>query len=283
LYGRRIAILRARFLQNFALFSVVRALLDAFESVFIWRLSSVRPNSLVVFGFASLVLTASTSPLEAQRHHGGSYHPYYAGYSQWYPYPYPVFGFPPGVYPDHVVALRLQVTPREALVYVDGFAAGVVDDYDGVFQRLRLIPGPHEIVIYHPGYRTLRQNVYYNPGSTHTIKHALDALAPGEAPEPQPIPRPLPPGAAAPPQTGAPVPDPGRMGTLALRVQPADATILVDGEPWRSSQPQDRLVIQLAEGTHRVRVEKPGYQTFAVDVDVRAGETASFNVSLTGQ
>jgi hypothetical protein len=29
-----------------------------------------------------------------------------------------------------------------------------------------------------------------------------------------------------------------------------------------------------------VRIEKPGFQTFAVDVDVRAGETVSFNVSL---
>ena len=39
-------------------------------------------------------------------------------------------------------------------------------------------------------------------------------------------------------------------------------------------------MIQLAEGAHRVRIEKPGFQTFAVDVDVRAGETTSFNVSL---
>ena len=64
--------------------------------------------------------------------------------------PYPGFGYPPGVYNDPAVAIRLQVTPRDASVYVDGYAAGVVDDYDGVFQRLRLVPGPHEIVIYHP-------------------------------------------------------------------------------------------------------------------------------------
>ena len=70
------------------------------------------------------------------------------------------------------------------------------------------------------------------------------------------------------------------MGSLTLRVQPVDATVLVDGEPWRGPQAQDRLVIQLAEGPHRVRMEKPGFQSFAVDVDVRAGETTSFNVSL---
>jgi hypothetical protein len=42
-------------------------------------------------------------------------------------------------------------------------------------------------------------------------------------------------------------------------------------------------VIQLTEGAHRVRVEKPGFQPFTVDVDVRAGETTSFNVSLLSQ
>ena len=70
------------------------------------------------------------------------------------------------------------------------------------------------------------------------------------------------------------------LGTLVLRVQPGDASVLVDGEPWRGSQSQDRLVIPLAEGAHRVRVEKAGFQVFAVEVDVRAGETSSFNVSL---
>ena len=93
-----------------------------------------------------------------------------------------MFGYPPGIFHagDGAVALRLQVTPRDASVFVDGYAAGVVDDYDGVFQRLRLVPGPHEIVIYHPSHRTLRQNIYYNPGSTHTIRHTLDPLLAGD-------------------------------------------------------------------------------------------------------
>jgi len=273
----------------------------------------VRHKSLVILGCATVMFAVSTIPAQAQRRHhargghvtvirhspllwgggfyGGYYNPYYFGLGQWYPYPHPVFGFPPGMYPhDGAVSLRLQVTPREASVYVDGYAAGVVDDYDGVFQRLRLVPGPHEIVIYHPGHRALRQNIYYTPGSTHTIRHTLDALSPGETPEPQPVPRALPVYPGVPGQPGVPpvtegnrAPDGARAGTLSLRVQPGDATVLVDGEPWRGPQTQDRLVIQLAEGPHRVRIEKPGFQTFAVDVDVRAGETSSFNVSLLSQ
>ena len=263
----------------------------------------------VALGCATFVLALSIIPAEAQRRHRGGghitvirhspllwgggfftgFHPYYFGYGQWYPHP--VFGFPPGVYHhDAAVSLRLQVTPREAMVFVDGYAAGVVDDYDGVFQRLRLVPGPHEIVIYHPGLRTFRQSIYYNPGSTHTIRHHLDALLPGEAPEPQPQPRVMPAYPGVPGQPGMPPavegargPRSGDVGTLALRVQPGDATVFVDGEPWHGPQTQDRLVIQLAPGSHHVRVEKPGFQTFAVDVDLRAGETASFNVSLLSQ
>jgi hypothetical protein len=268
----------------------------------------VRYKNFIILACATLMLALSTIPVEAQRRHRGRhvtvirhspllwgagfgrgfYHPYFLGFGQWYPHPYPVFGFPPGIYPhDGAVALRLQVTPRDASVFVDGYAAGVVDDYDGVFQRLRLVPGPHEIVIYHPNHRTLRQTIYYNPGSTHTIRETLERLLPGETPEPQPQPRALPANPGMPvhpgPAEGTRAPEGTRVGTLALRVQPGDATVLVDGEPWRGPQTQDRLVIQLAEGAHRVRVEKPGFQAFTVEVNVRAGETTSFNVSLLSQ
>jgi hypothetical protein len=40
-------------------------------------------------------------------------------------------------------ALRLQVTPKDAAVYVDGFYAGIVDDFNSAFQRLPVPPGEH--------------------------------------------------------------------------------------------------------------------------------------------
>ena len=187
----------------------------------------MRVKSFITVVCAATMLAASTISAEAQRHYHGSgggqvtvirhspllwgwgfyggFYPYHVGvgFGPWYPYPYPAFGYPVGIYGDSAVSLRLQITPREAQVYVDGYAAGVVDDYDGVFQRLRLVPGPHEIVIYHPGHRTLRQNIYYNPGSTHTIRHTLDELPPGEAPEPQPVPRGVPAYPGIPGQPGA--------------------------------------------------------------------------------
>ena len=56
----------------------------------------------------------------------------------YYP-PYPYGGY--RIEPES--DLRFKVTPKEAAVYVDGYYAGVVDDYDGVFQRLHVTPGQH--------------------------------------------------------------------------------------------------------------------------------------------
>jgi hypothetical protein len=80
-------------------------------------------------------------------------YPYHYGYPSYasnvYQYRY---GYPTG-------ELRLQVRPRHAEVYVDGYYAGRVDEFDGVFQSLRLEEGPHTIEIVANGYTTLIFNV----------------------------------------------------------------------------------------------------------------------------
>jgi hypothetical protein len=60
---------------------------------------------------------------------------------------------------DEGGALRLQVTPEDAAVYVDGFYAGVVDDFDSAFQRLPVPRGEHELVLHHAGFRTVHQRI----------------------------------------------------------------------------------------------------------------------------
>ena len=74
--------------------------------------------------------------------------------------------------------------------------------------------------------------------------------------------------------------EPSRFGTLAIRVQPADADVTIDGEPWRGPEGQDRLTVQLAAGTHRVEIRKPGYDPYSTEVQIRRGETTPLNVSL---
>jgi len=60
----------------------------------------------------------------------------------------------------------------------------------------------------------------------------------------------MPPPAIAPPPAT-------EFGSLSILVQPADADVTIDGEPWIGSE-RDRLVVQLAEGRHHVEIEKPG-------------------------
>ena len=84
--------------------------------------------------------------------------------------------------------LKVEVKPKTAEVYVDGRLAGIVDQFDGMFQSLSVEPGGHEITVYHDGFRSIRQQLYLGAGSTFRIKGALEPLAPGEPNEPRPQP-----------------------------------------------------------------------------------------------
>jgi hypothetical protein len=221
-----------------------------------------------------------------------------------YPYPYPPpyrYAFDPGS------AVRLDVTPQDAEVFIDGYYAGIVDDFDGAFQRLRVPPGPHEITIYRDGYQTITEKVYLRPDATFKLRRTMDRLAAGQTTEPRPVPAAPPPSAAQPwpPQMPPPqgrvgqrIPPPGNQrmpeahasGTLAIRVQPDDAEILIDGQPWRvssgqsSGQPsqasQGDVIVEVSEGRHTVQIRKVGYVGYLTEVQVRRDETTTVDISL---
>ena len=69
--------------------------------------------------------------------------------------------------------MRRKVKPREAEVYVDGYLAGVVDDYDGAFQQLNLDVGPHRIELRHPGYESISFEIRTQPDQKITYKAEL--------------------------------------------------------------------------------------------------------------
>jgi hypothetical protein len=69
--------------------------------------------------------------------------------------------------------LRLKVKPRDAEVYVDGYFMGLVDDYDGTFQKLQLDAGPHRVEVRKPGFTTLMVEVRVPVDETVTYRGEL--------------------------------------------------------------------------------------------------------------
>jgi hypothetical protein len=285
----------------------------------------------------------SPAPAVAQYHggyHGHSHssfvvgvgfgYPYYPFYAPFYPfysfgfgwgYPfyggYPYYGYPyPGYYGNYWASVRTEIKPRNAQVFVDGYYVGLVDEFDGVFQRLDVPTGAHELAIYLPGYQKYQQKTLFRPGEGYHYKAVLQPLPPGTPDEPAPQPSANTPDPYSPPppprdpyarpgepygdpnrdpqqepgrtqplpdrSRPAPRPDAGGFGTLDVRVQPIDAVVVIDGEKWDSPGGGSRLSVQLAAGTHRIEVRKDGFKTYTSTVQIRGGETQSLNISLPG-
>ena len=97
---------------------------------------------------------------------------YYDQYA-WYPsggYGYGYYPGRPAVYGDgryryDVGSLRLDVMgPKDAQVLVDGYYAGIVDDFDGAFQSLDLESGSYRVEIAAPGFEPLVFDIRIQPG-----------------------------------------------------------------------------------------------------------------------
>jgi hypothetical protein len=118
---------------------------------------------------------------------GRFYDPFWGPfYPYGYGYPY---GYPDGLYDyssDITGDVKTDITPKQTAVYVDGYYAGVADDFDGAFQRLHTSPGGHAVTLHLDGYRTITRNIYVQPDSTYKLKETMEKLAPGEVAEPVP-------------------------------------------------------------------------------------------------
>lgn len=250
--------------------------------------------------------TGGRPPATAHRQHpvnrgsvvfvgGYFYDPFFGPYPWWSRWSYPYYYYP--VYYDDRAVVRIEGVPDKladnASVYVDGFYSGIVEDFDGFFEGLPLSPGGHDIVFYMDGYRTVRQHMYLSPASSYHVRYAPERLPEGVVSEPPTIatPVPAPPeGTYLPPATQRPAPSSAprptattgvaAQGTLVLRVQPGDAEVRIDGEPWASSD-GGRFMIQVPAGTHRLEVGKSGYLTYSTEFRVTDESSSVLNVALT--
>jgi hypothetical protein len=73
-------------------------------------------------------------------------------------------------------SLRLFVDPGQTGVYVDGYYAGIADEFNGTIQRLFLSPGRHVITLVHDGYRTYQLDVYVSLDHVIDLRHAMEGL-----------------------------------------------------------------------------------------------------------
>jgi hypothetical protein len=251
---------------------------------------------------------------------------YYSGYYPWYPWYYPAsyaygpywgsyyYGYwPYGAYysggyaqsyrspSDESGAFRVLVDPEDAKVYVDGYYAGKVDDFDGFSQRLNIGRGTHEILLKRDGYKSQRYRVYAVPGETVKIEHDMSKgqgeeplldLTGGRADERE-GPETRGPiredrgdeevGEDVPPQKHSSHDDAGLevghgSGRLEMRVWPADASVYIDGE-FRGTGRQVRS-LEMGAGPHRVEIVRPGFPTYQREVEIRSGRTESLQVTL---
>jgi hypothetical protein len=103
---------------------------------------------------------------------GDPWDPFYSGYGGG-----GSGGYSSGVY--NTVAqgnLKLKVKPRNAKVYVDGFFVGLVDEFDGAFQKLALNGGRHKVEVRAEGYETAEFDVLITPDQTVTFQGELKKL-----------------------------------------------------------------------------------------------------------
>jgi hypothetical protein len=298
----------------------------------------------------SFCLSAFSNPAEAgsgfflgfSRHHPYYYHyrPHYWGgyYSHFYrpyyyrPYFYSPFGYGYGYghggygygpgygfggYGYGYGEVRLEVKPKTAKVYVDGAYAGVVDDFDGWYQRLEVSPGAHKIVVREPGFTPYVETIRALPGQDVHIKHHMrpgsDTISERDMvlerderddyrrrddrykqrdedydrerrrdrnrddydrdnydrddddyqyqryeKESRSLPR-----------TEAQLAQ-NDTRAIILQVQPADATVYIDGNDYGTSDAAGGdLQVLLPEGIHKLEVVRPGYRTFTQELNVK--------------
>jgi hypothetical protein len=144
---------------------------------------------------------------------------------------------------------------RDAGVWVDGEYLGYVKELKGD-KKVLLMPGKHQIIVRSAGYADFVQDVVAEPGIEQVVSVKLN----------------LAPGAVVPKVTSM----------LKITVQPPRAAVFLDdkyvGHTGELGGSVHALLV--APGTHRVKIELPGYRTFETEVTLIAGQKSEVKTEL---
>ncbi len=172
--------------------------------------------------------------------------------------------------------MRLDVSPKDADVYVDGYYAGTVSDFNGVFHHLTVTAGPHVIEMRKTGLETLTIEMYVQPNHTITFRAVMQPAQSGSVNDETE------PGLGTPPAVSSTMPS-GVPGDLCFDVTPKEAQVYVDGyyvgtvADWEGR----RQRLTLAPGAHRVELQASDYETAQFDITIESRQTTTYRGALT--
>jgi hypothetical protein len=144
---------------------------------------------------------------------------------------------------------------RDSGVWIDGQYVGYLKELKGD-KRVMLLPGGHEIIVRQAGLDDFVRKIIIEPGQEQTVRVAM--------------------------QKSAGWVTPSAVSTLKLKVQPDRAAVFLDGRyighVGEFGGKFHSLVI--ASGTHRIRIELPGYRTFETEITLLAGQKSEVKTDL---
>ncbi|HKV61938.1 MAG TPA: PEGA domain-containing protein [Candidatus Acidoferrum sp.] len=144
---------------------------------------------------------------------------------------------------------------RGSGVWIDGQYVGYLKELKGD-KKVMLLPGGHEIIVRQAGLDDFVRKIVVEPGQKQTVRVAM--------------------------QKSAGWVTPSAVSTLKLKVQPDRAAVFLDGRyighVGEFGGKFHSMVI--ASGTHRVKIELPGYRTFETEITLLAGQKSEVKTDL---
>ena len=172
--------------------------------------------------------------------------------------------------------IKLDVSPKDAALHVDGYYAGIVGNFGGFFHQLTLSAGPHHLEIRKTGYYMLVLDVNLQPGQTITYKRTMEPVQRLDAaPEEPPV---LSQGITGDPEQFVQIP-----GTVRFDVTPKDAEVFADGyyAGLVDDFSGDAQRLTLTPGRHHIELRAKGYESVEFDVNVQPGQPIDYRNTLS--
>jgi hypothetical protein len=144
---------------------------------------------------------------------------------------------------------------RDSGVWIDGQYVGYLKELKGD-KKVMLLPGEHEICVRQAGLDDFVRKIVVEPGQKQTVTVAMKKSAGWVTPS--------------------------SVSTLKLNVQPNRAAVFLDGRyighVGEFGGKFHSLVV--ASGTHRIKIELPGYRTFETEINLLAGQKSEVKTEL---